>query len=315
MKLALLTEQYITFKQSLGYRFEADGRILRAFEKAQGPRDMARVLPAKVRAFLQGSGPLTSFSSRKLVTLRGFYQFACDRGYVGCSPLPSHWPQPAQTFVPYIYSTAELQRLWGLLEEELSAQSSFSVGTLRTVLFLLYGAGLRVGEALHLTLGDVDLSERILTIRQSKFFKTRLVPLSHDLGEVLHQYARKERLGQGGGVDSLDPFLVTRQGQGVCRQGVERAFRRLCELAQVRRPATERFQPRLHDLRHTFATHRLERWYRQGADVQRLLPQLATYLGHRNLASTQRYLSLTPALLQAASERFAQYALKGEPHE
>ena len=80
MKLALLTEQYITFKQSLGYRFEADGRILRAFEKAQGPRDIERVRPTEVRAYLQGSGPLTPFSSRKLVTLRGFYEFALDRG-------------------------------------------------------------------------------------------------------------------------------------------------------------------------------------------------------------------------------------------
>jgi site-specific recombinase XerD len=250
MKLALLTEQYIIFKQSLGYRFEADGRILRAFEKAQGPRDIERVRPTEVRTYLQGSGPLTSFSSRKLVTLRGFYQFALARGYVECSPLPSSWPQPAPTFVPYIYSPAELQRLWGFLAEELPAQSAFSAGTFRTVLFLLYGAGLRVSEALQLTLGDVDWSEHLLTIRESKFFKTRLVPLSGDLTGVLQHYARKERPRQGGGADGLAPFLVTRQGQGVSRQGVERAFRRLCGLAQVRRPATDRFQPRLHDLRH-----------------------------------------------------------------
>jgi integrase/recombinase XerD len=94
----------------------------------------------------------------------------------------------------------------------------------------------------------------------------------------------------------------------------ERVFRRVCTQAAVCRHDSPRYQPRLHDLRHTWAVHRLVAWYEEGADVQRLLPPLATYLGHRNIAATQCYLTMTPALLQAASLRFAQYAQLEVPH-
>ena len=100
----------------------------------------------------------------------------------------------------------------------------------------------------------------------------------------------------------------TRSATPVTRQQAERAFRRLREQAQIHRTDGSRYQPRLHDLRHSFAVHRLIQWYRQGADVQRLLPNLSTYLGHRNLSGTQRYLTMTAELLQLAGERFEQYA-------
>lgn len=95
----------------------------------------------------------------------------------------------------------------------------------------------------------------------------------------------------------------------------ERAFCRLRESAGVHRHDGARYQPRLHDLRHGFAVHRLVSWYRQGADVQRLLPQLATYLGHVHVAATQRYLTMTPELLHEASLRFERYAMAGGNHD
>jgi integrase/recombinase XerD len=101
---------------------------------------------------------------------------------------------------------------------------------------------------------------------------------------------------------------VTRTGASLTRRAAEYAFDRLRRRAGVQRSDGSRYQPRLHDLRHAFAVHRLVSWYRQGADVQRLLPQLATYLGHVHLAATQRYLTLTPELLQQASQRFEAYA-------
>jgi integrase len=108
--------------------------------------------------------------------------------------------------------------------------------------------------------------------------------------------------------EDRSPFFATRAGKSIPLGRLEAAFVRLREQAGVRRPANERWQPRLHDLRATFAVHRLIAWYRDGADVQARLPFLATYLGHVNLSGTQSYLTMTPELLAEASLRFERYA-------
>ena len=111
------------------------------------------------------------------------------------------------------------------------------------------------------------------------------------------------------------PFLTTRAGRRLEHRALQNAFERLRERAGVRRTDGARYQPRLHDLRHTFAVHRLTSWYRQGADVQKLLPVLSVYLGHAHLSSTQAYLSMTPELLQQANRRFERYAGKEAEHD
>jgi site-specific recombinase XerD len=131
---------------------------------------------------------------------------------------------------------------------------------------------------------------------------------------VLLAYAEKRyHLAHSLNLDSL--FFVTRDGERVTLQIAERYFDRLRNSAGVHRNDGARYQPRLHDLRHTFTVHRLVSWYRQGADVQRLLPQLSTYLGHVHVASTQHYLTMTPELLQEASARFELYAMGGPNHD
>jgi integrase/recombinase XerD len=181
--------------------------------------------------------------------------------------------------------------------------------TCRTLLLLLYGAGLRISEALSLTRADVDLDVGVLQIRETKFYKTRLVPVGADLREVLTRYASRPR----GGNRAVDaPFFVSRTGKAVTRALAEDTFRRLRCRANVLRRDGSSYQPRLQDMRHSFAVHRLISWYRDEANVQRLLPQLATYLGHVHIAATQHYLTLTPELLKVASQRFEHYAM-GEP--
>jgi site-specific recombinase XerD len=103
-------------------------------------------------------------------------------------------------------------------------------------------------------------------------------------------------------------FFATRTGLHMEYRRVNKLFGRLRQAAAIQRESTARYQPRIHDIRHAAAVHRLIAWYRAGADVQRLLPQLATYLGHVDIRSTQRYLSMTPELLQEASVRFERYA-------
>ena len=174
----------------------------------------------------------------------------------------------------------------------------------------LLGTGLRIGEALSLTMADVEISKCLLTIRNTKFFKTRWVPIGPQLTDELISYAEKRRQIPRP-AQNRSAFFPTKRGDKLALSTIERIFRLLCENADIHRIDGGRFQPRLHDIRHTFALNRLISWYREGADVQRLLPFLSTYLGHIDVAATRRYLAMTPELLHEASLRFEQYAIEG----
>ena len=308
MKLRQVIEQYITLKQSLGFRFRTERRILQGFGQAMGKITVGQVRPVAVRTYLDGPGPVTSYWMRKWGTLRGLYRFALARGLARRCPLPLNAPKVAVPFTPYIYSQPELRRLLQAMTPERT--KGLSPQTMRTLLLLLYGAGLRLSEALKLEPADVDVQERLLQVPQSKFFKSRLVPIGPKLAKVLEDYATGCTAGDG----SNPCFLRSNKGAPVSRATAERIFRALRLAADVKRPEGSRYQPRLHDLRHSMATHCLVNWYRQGADVQALLVNLSVYLGHVDLSGTQKYLTMTPDLRQQASARFARYALGGS-HE
>ena len=142
-----------------------------------GDVDIAEATAERVLAFIDGSGPVTRSWHRKHEVLRGFYRFARARGCIAASPLPTIIPQATQ-FVPHVFSQEELRRLLAITRCCQNLRSKLQPYTLRMLILLSYGTGLRISEALSLTLADVDLSARILTIRESKFFcKTRSVPL------------------------------------------------------------------------------------------------------------------------------------------
>ncbi len=307
MKLAQAIHDYVALKQAMGSRFRTEATILKAFCKALGDVAMAQVQPQQVANYLAGTGPVTRYWHRKYEALSGFYRFAVSRGYATHSPLPTTVPKRPQPFRPYIYSQEELRRLLEATAGFETPRTELQGTTFRVLLLLLYGAGLRISEALSLTLADIDLSSGVLTIRESKFYKTRWVPIGPRLTDALRVYASEQRR-QGYSNDPDNRFFVTRTGKPVNRSMAERAFARLRDIAGVYRQDGARYQPRLHDLRHSMASHRLVAWYHEGADVQRLLPQLATYLGHVDIAATQRYLTMTPELLSEASRRFEHYA-------
>lgn len=216
--------------------------------------------------------------------------------------------QSGVPFTPYIYSQPELRRLLQAVTPERT--KGLSPQTMRTLLLLLYGAGLRLGEALKLEQADVNIPERLLLVRQSKFFKSRLVPIGPKLAKVLADYQAERPAGDG----FHRHFFRANKGTPVSGATAERIFRALRLAAEVRRPEGCRYQPRLHDLRHTMATHYLVNGYRTGADMQALLVNLSVYLGHIGLSGTQKYLTMTPDLRQQAGARFARYALGGS-HE
>jgi len=309
MNLQRLIEQYISFQQSLGLAFVTNAYWLRVFCRVCGPRvNVAGVRIQHVDTFLGTARPVTRTWFDKLNLLRRFFQYAVSRGYATTAPFPAVLPKYPLPFIPYIYSRDEIRRL--LRATELRTRNRrLEPVTIRTMLLVYYAAGLRLHEAINLTCADVDLKESILTIRNTKFGKTRLVPIGSQLTRALVQYDRtrpKHRPADA-------PFFTTRAGAPVLKRTLESNFNTLRNLTGIRRTGT-RQQPRIHDLRHTFAVHRLTAWYQQGKDVQRLLYHLSVYLGHVDLASTQVYLSLTPELLHEASQRFERYAGKEQDH-
>jgi integrase/recombinase XerD len=309
-----LVTRYVTFRRTLGERCKTNESILRSFCRSIGPRTpVAAIGTDAVAAFLVGAGPLTSAWHIRYRALKGFFRFAVSRGHLNEAPLPTVIPKPPPPFVPYIYSRGEIRRLLEAIPSYRRCRTGIEPETLRAILLLLYGAGLRAGEALNLSVADVDLPNALLTVRDTKFFKTRLVPISRHLTSVLTEYARWQSVAQPAmGGDRR--FFLSKRGTAIRLVTLEDAFQRLREHAQVRRSDDARYQPRLHDLRHAFAVHRLTEWYRQGADVQRLVHHLSVYLGHAHLAATQVYLTMTPELLQQAGTRFERYACGEDGH-
>jgi integrase len=186
MKLREVINSYTTLKRALGASFKDAAGLLAAFSRAIGDdTDIADVSFEHVRAFVFGNG---GYSHRKYNTLTGFYRYAVNRGYASESPLPSAVPKSCDVFIPYIYTRDEVRRLLEATSSYRKTNRSLEPQTFRMILLLLYGAGLRVGEALSLTLGDVDLQAAVLTIRNTKFNKTRLVPVGPDLQKALIGY-------------------------------------------------------------------------------------------------------------------------------
>lgn len=304
MKLSSAIENYVTLKRSLGAVFSSNARILRSFSRALGDVHLEAITPEDCRKFCRGKGLPTRFWELKHGSLRGFFRHLVSRRFLASSPLQDPAPRIPHTFRPYIYSHEELRRLLEPIGQEKSYRRLLEPETLRTMILLLYGAGLRAGEALRLRPCDVNFQEQVLFIWDTKFFKSRLLPIGKSLAAALTHYAQEHQLAH----QPDEHFFTTRTRKPVRLGLLEAAFVRLRERAGIRRPPTDRWQPRLHDLRATFAVHRLIAWYREGADLHARLPLLSTYLGHVNISGTQAYLPMTHELLAEASHRFERYA-------
>ena len=308
MKLAAAVDRYVLHRRATGQKFESPAVALRAFSRRYSNRSLQGTTSTEVKQFLDvpQTGPATW--RRKYGALRDFFTYWRCRGKLKTVPMPPGVPKYTQTFVPYIYSRRELRLLLEAVPRcQRNVGCRIPAITLRTLLLFLYGTGMRVGEALRLCLADVDLDNSMVTIRGTKFYKSRLVPLGRDVVRLLRKYlATPGRSNQ-----HYQPLFQSQLHKAVGHSLVNTTFRRLCNLASVRRSDPSSHQPRLHDLRHTFAVHRLTEWYKAGADVQTLLPALSTYLGHVDLHSTQCYLTMTPELLAEANHRFQDYVYGG----
>ena len=298
---------YITQQRSLGKRYSGEANTLKAFARSIGNVLVRDINPEMISCFLDRGATSYETRRKKYRALAGLFFFAVSRRLLKTSPMPRRRKRVDSTFIPYIYSEAELKRLLAAIPVATEgARLVIDADTLRTFLLLLYGAGLRRGEAMRLKIEDVDLEQSLIHIRQTKFFKTRIVPLSDGLNAVMRAFIASKGVSYFAEAESR--LFSNHDGTPLCGQTLGVAFRRLCKIADIRRDGGARNQPRMHDLRHSAAVHRVTAWYRSGADLNDLLPKLATYLGHTGLAGTQRYLTMTQELLAEASSRFEAFS-------
>lgn len=240
--------------------------------------------------------------------LRGFCRFLASSRPQTFVPGPSLCPRRRPAPSPHIYTPQEVRLLLdGALRLSNRGRAHLCPirsETMHTLLLLLATTGMRISEALQLTLKNVDLDRGVLFVRQSKFRKSRLIPVSEGTLVLLRQYLQC-RLRVADGHDQA-PLFISGLGQRYSYSCVAAMFRQIAIEARIGSPNQK--GPRLHDFRHTFAVTRLLLWYREGGDVMARLPLLSTYLGHAQVGDTQVYLQATADLLAEADRRFHRFA-------
>jgi integrase/recombinase XerD len=295
-------EDYIALRRQLGFKLTHAHRQLRQFVSFMQARRIPFITTeAALEWTMCPRSADPTYLAQRLGVVRCFARHHCaadPRTQIPPIDLLRRRPRRAR---PYLYSEQDIERLLSATQG-LRPMGGLRRATYATLLGLLIVTGMRVSEALALGLKDVDLHEGLLTIRKTKFGKTRLVPLHPSARRALQQYARQRDALVG---RRATHFFVSSQGQPLVAENVWKTFRLLRR--RVGLHASERWDtPTLHHFRHRFATESLLRWYRAGDDIESRLPILSTFLGHVCTSSTYWYLSCNPELMGQAMRRLEQ---------
>jgi integrase len=300
-------QDYLSLRRSLGFKLLEAGKGLLDFVTFMERHRASYITKALALAWAQQPVNVQpAHWAQRLTFVRGFarHHSATDpRTQIPPLGLLPFRPKRAR---PYLYSDDEIR---SLLRAALDMPCRYEFGRLRPWTYhclfgLLSVSGLRLGEARNLELQDVDLKVALLTIRDSKFGKSRLVPLHASTCKVLANYiARRKRHWEGRPVSSY--LFVSSQGNRLDGGEIHRTFYAVSRQIGLR-GISDSHGPRLHDMRHRFATNTLVTWYRSNQDPECLLPILSAYLGHVHVADTQWYLEGSPELMREAMRRLEQ---------
>lgn len=295
---------YLRIRRALGFKLEAAGRLLPQFLDYLESVNAATITTDRaVRWATLPSAANPAWWGVRLTVVRGFARYlqtldpATELPPVGVLPAAAAGRRPA----PYVYSDAEIVALMAAARRWRARMAS---ATLQTLIGLLAVTGMRIGEAIRLDRSDLDLDHARLVVRNSKFGKSRQLPLHPSTVEALRGYLRRR--------DELRPhaqtpaLLISERGKRLDRRHVEWQFRLLRErIGLAPRPGSK--PPRLHDIRHSFAVHTMLDSYRTGGDPVARVAQLATYLGHADPGASYWYLSAAPDLLSLAAEHLERH--------
>jgi len=290
MKLTKAIDIYVQTKREQGLHYEYTAAILDRFVRHVGNRPLHRITEAHTSSFISHritSSVHTWISKYKLI--RTFLEYWRLRGQIKTLPLPPRRRAIRRVFLPYIYTRAELRRILRATVHSRTNRSSTLIDslTLRAFLLLLYGTGMLVNEALALLHSDVNLKKNLLTLH--RVGKSRCIPIGRDVHNLLSGFLRSPVRRR-----QRNPSLfLDVSGEPIDYKALWYEFRKMCRAAGVTRH-DGRYQPRICDLRFTFAVHRLASWYKRGVDVERMLIPLSEYLGIAGSDSMGRYLAMTP---------------------
>jgi integrase len=300
MSLREALEEYLTVRRVLGFILAEPSRLLRKFVVYAEQEDTSFITTElAVRWAIQSDCQPAQWANRLSMVRR----FACYMSALDARTeippqdlLPHRFRRPQ----PYLYTDEEITHLIKAAQM-LPSPLRLRGATYSTLYGLIAVTGMRVSEPVGLDRDDVDLNRGILTVRRTKFGKTRMLPLHASTLEALRRYVdRRDRL-----FPRTRSFFVSERGTRLTVWSVEKTFVLLSRQIGLRSPE-DSYGPRLHDLRHRFAVQTLLRWYRTDIDVERHLPELSTYLGHVHVADTYWYISAVPELLHLATLRLEQ---------
>jgi integrase/recombinase XerD len=304
-RLTCWINRYLTHRCALGHRNDGENVVLKALLRHVKQCDCRDLNTRGFENWLAGIKNLHPNTRRKYYQMARLFCLYRRRSEPRCFvPSADGAAKPQPYVTPVIVEPDQIARMLALASKlPRTVNSPLRPEAMRLAVALLYTCGLRLGELLRLTMGDVEENDTVLRIRESKFHKSRLVPLSQTATGELRSYLLQRR--KKFAVHPHTPLLCTRHCAPLrpySAPGFHCAFRLLFKAAAVCDDQGK--LPRIHDLRHTFAVQALIRWYKEGADVQSNLPKLALYMGHVSIESSAYYLHWVPALRSLASQRF-----------
>jgi integrase len=305
--MAERVEEYLTYRRALGYQLRTEGDMLRTFARFADESGHSGPVTTEIALRWARLPELAArlYQARRLEVVRTLARYLAPREPGTEVPArrllgPAHARRPA-----FLYTEGEIAALIEAARS-LAPADGLRPLTYATLIGLMACTGLRIGEVLALGTGDVDLDDGVLTIRQTKFHKSRLISLHTTAVGPLRDYAttRKDRCQKV----AVTTFFASEAGRPLPYSTVRHTFHQLLQKAMPGATPIGRVRPRLHDLRHTFACRRLLSWYHEGTQIDRAIDQLSAYLGHAKVTDTFWYLTGVPELLALAGGRFEQFA-------
>jgi len=290
---------YLALRRSLGFKLGRPGQMLDGFVGYLEQAGAETVTTGHALAWATGpAGADPAWWRARLAAIRPFARYLAPLVPGTEVPPPGLLPGPSsRRAVPYLYSGAEISALMAAAG---TIRTPFRAATYQVLIGLLAATGMRVGEAIGLDRGDLDPEQGLLTIRGSKFGKSRQLPLHGSVLQALTGYARLRDSRPGR--PASPAFFPSTAGTRLIYNNVHWTFHELVKAVGLE-PRSAACRPRVHDLRHTFAVTTLVRWYAGGGDVAARLPLLSTWLGHADPSGTYWYLTGTPELLALAAAR------------
>ena len=279
---------YVRKKREYGRDYTKVAQVLNSFASMLGVIELCELRALHIALFLnqRPNSPKTWY--HKYMRIRGLLRYWAARGELKRVRLPRYRASRPTDFYPYVFSRAQIRQL--LRKVPIAVREPSCVihpQTMRNILVFLYGTGLNVGEVTRIRPEDIDAPQSSVKISGTSGRADRIVPLGTDLRPLIVQQLKNS---------VVSPTLfASKFGKQLKPRTLSTTFRRLCKIAGVSRHKDSVYQPRLHDLRHTYAVHRIIFWYQQKAAIQKMLPLLAAYMGMVTITAMEKYLLLAPS--------------------